>query len=78
MANNVTAKVVGEKLQIAGMCTATHRPYIVVVDHAAWKKWQGGIPVQEAFPDLSRAEREFLKSGITPDEWDAMFGVEER
>lgn len=29
---------------------------------------------QHIFPDLSREEREFLISGITPKEWNKMFG----
>lgn len=28
-----------------------------------------GIPVEKAFPNLSKQEREFLLTGITPDEW---------
>lgn len=33
--------------------------------------------VQEIFPQLSPEEREFIKTGITPDEWrDAMGGDE--
>lgn len=27
------------------------------------------LPIQVAFPELSPAEREFIKSGITQDEW---------
>lgn len=27
--------------------------------------------LQDAFPDLSAPEREFIKSGITPEEWNA-------
>lgn len=27
--------------------------------------------VQEVFPNLSPDEREFIKSGITPEEWDS-------
>ncbi|MGV8863275.1 MAG: hypothetical protein ACOH2T_19175 [Pseudomonas sp.] len=31
-------------------------------------------PIQDIFPDLTSDEREFLLTGCTPDEWDAMFG----
>jgi hypothetical protein len=27
-------------------------------------------------PNLTPAEREFIKMGITPDEWDDIFGVD--
>lgn len=29
--------------------------------------------IQDAFPDLSSDQREFLMTGITPEEWDAAF-----
>jgi len=28
-----------------------------------------GVLLQDAFPNLSPAEREFIKTGITPEEW---------
>lgn len=34
----------------------------------------GGILLQNAFPHLSAPEREFIKSGITPQEWEEIFG----
>ena len=34
----------------------------------------GGSLVQNIFPNLSPEEREFLKSGITPEEWENIFG----
>jgi len=30
--------------------------------------------IQRIFPNLSSEQREFLKSGITPDEWKTYFG----
>jgi len=39
--------------------------------------WQTGMLIQDAFPMLSAGEREFIKTGITPQEWDAMFGEDE-
>ena len=41
-------------------------------------KWLAdGTLVQDAFPQLSDCAREFLMSGITPEEWDATFGGDE-
>lgn len=40
----------------------------------AVKVYNKGALIQDAFPFLSAAEREFLISGITPEEWDRMFG----
>lgn len=34
----------------------------------------GGVHIQDVFPHLSKAEREFIKTGITPQEWEKFFG----
>ena len=36
--------------------------------------WEKGTLIQEAMPNTTADEREFIKTGITPDEWDVMFG----
>ena len=38
--------------------------------------WYGGELIQNAMPNLSADEREFIKSGIPSHEWDSMFGEE--
>ncbi len=43
----------------------------------AFKAWDSGELIQNAFPTLSADEREFIKTGITPQEWEAVFGEEE-
>ena len=35
--------------------------------------WEQGELVQNAMPNLSADEREFIMTGITPAEWDEMF-----
>lgn len=35
--------------------------------------WQGGQLIQKVLPHLTPDEREFLMTGITPEEWDAAF-----
>ena len=37
---------------------------------------KGGLTVQDAFPFLTADQREFLMSGLTPQEWTALFGEE--
>ena len=39
--------------------------------------WQGGALIQDAMPHLSDEDREFLMTGITPEEWASHFGEEE-
>ena len=35
------------------------------------ERWQNGELIQNAMPHLSKDEREFLISGMLPEEWDA-------
>jgi hypothetical protein len=39
--------------------------------------WRLGALIQNAMPNLTAAEREFLMTGITPEEWALTFGEEE-
>lgn len=42
---------------------------------AAFKSWKfEGVVIQDAFPTLNDEQREFIKSGITPEEWAEIFG----
>jgi hypothetical protein len=40
-------------------------------------EWRKGTLIQDAFPMLSCDQREFIKSGITPEEWHKFFGEDE-
>jgi hypothetical protein len=35
----------------------------------------GRIAIQDCFPNLTADDREFIKTGITADEWDTLFSV---
>ena len=39
----------------------------------AFNAWEGGELIQNAFPNLSADDREFIVSGITADEWNLAF-----
>ncbi len=39
--------------------------------------YAAGALLQDAFPDLSIDDREFIKSGVTPEEWDAFLPEDE-
>ena len=47
------------------------------ISEGALQAWQGGMLIQDAMPNLSANEREFVMTGITPYEWDNMFEEEE-
>lgn len=38
--------------------------------------WRSGQLIQNAMPNISPAHREFIKTGITPQEWEDLFGAE--
>lgn len=48
------------------------------IDEEAYAQWAMGFGpvIQEAFPNLTAGEREFLMTGITPAEWDKFMGTE--
>jgi hypothetical protein len=35
--------------------------------------WYNGELIQKAMPSLTNSQREFIKSGITDEEWDELF-----
>ena len=45
--------------------------------HEQLDAWRSGVSIQVAFPHLSADEREFIMTGVTPEEWTAEFGEEE-
>ena len=47
------------------------------VDINQIKHWLQGASIQRAMPALSPAEREFILTGITPQEWSAAFGLQD-
>jgi hypothetical protein len=51
----------------------TRTKEINVTEDQIWA-WQNGRLIQDAMPNLSADEREFVKTGITGEEWDQLFG----
>jgi hypothetical protein len=41
------------------------------------ERWERGMLIQDAMPHLTNAEREFIKTGITSEEWDKEFGTDD-
>lgn len=41
------------------------------------ERWQNGELIQRARPNLTPDEREFIMTGITPEQWDNTFPPEE-
>jgi hypothetical protein len=60
------------KMQITrtSILTGTERTRELNLDQAAWDAWQKGeMLIQDAFPDLTPDDREFLMTGIVAEEW---------
>jgi len=57
------------------LSSRTHEMEIDVSDKQI-ALWMEGALIQDVMPSLSADEREFLMTGITPDEWAAEFGEE--
>ena len=55
--------------------TLTGAEYTMVLDitDAELARWQEGEHIHNVFPHLTAGEHEFLMTGVTPEEWDAMF-----
>jgi hypothetical protein len=66
----------GINVRISGKCTVTGETYAVEVTAAQWDIWKGGVMIQDAMPNLSADQREFLISGSTPAEFQKLFGGE--
>jgi len=48
------------------------------VTNAQIAAWQGGTLIQTAMPDLSPEQREFIMTGVTPQEWEETFSQGEQ
>ena len=59
-------------------CSITGKPFELTVNNEQLCKWRYGTFIQDAFPELTAGEREFIKTGITPDEFDSMFSEDEK
>ena len=41
------------------------------------KDWESGTLIQNAMPNLDPDEREFIMTGVTPEEWEKEFGKDD-
>ncbi|HUW46113.1 MAG TPA: hypothetical protein VMW50_10020 [Dehalococcoidia bacterium] len=56
--------------------TGITRTLDIPVTEEQVQAYQNGELIQRAFPHLSPGEREFIKTGITDEEWDTMLPPE--
>ena len=60
---------------ITGNLNEVEIPMSIEAYALAMRAWKKGALIQDAFPTLPAPIREFIMSGITPQEWDDMFGM---
>ena len=46
----------------------------IPVTKAQLADWRAGVLIQDAMPNIAADDREFIKTGITAEEWNAVFG----
>ena len=64
---------------IKRVSTLTGKHHVREIDctEGQYELWLDGAMVQNAIPNLSADDREFILSGITPEEWEQAFGKED-
>ena len=66
------------KVTKASMLTGKKHTLEIPCDTTQLNEWLRGIkPIQEAMPNVSAELREFLMTGITPEEWNEMVATPE-
>jgi len=61
--------LINKRSMLSGACNTREIP----VTQEQLDAWISGVLIQVAMPNVSPDDREFIKTGITPDEWDAAF-----
>ena len=67
----------GHEIIFTGPCVATGKMVSVAVSGSGLEAYHKGALIQEAFPDLSKQDREFLVSGYSAEGWNQLFPPEE-
>lgn len=64
-------------VQLPVKCSFCGKTVILTVPASGLQAWQCGTLIQEAFPELTPAERELMISGMCGECWKKNFGEEE-
>ena len=65
------------KITRTSMFSGVERTIDLPITEEQLAAWKGGTLIQEAMPQLSADEREFVMTGVTSEEWDREFGTDE-
>ena len=61
--------------RVSPLSHKVNQMYLVVTGEQI-ERWVAGELVQDVMPNLTPEEREFIMTGITPEEWDESFLVD--
>ncbi len=61
------------KITRTSQATGIERTMEIKVTQEQLNAWEDGTLIQDAMPELNEDEREFLISGMTPQEWEHIF-----
>ena len=76
----VRANTLGDRqMVVVAISALTGRQHAasLAITEAQVYDWVNGASIQDAMPNLSPEDREFLMTGITAKEWDSMFSEED-
>ena len=62
------------KITRTSVFTGVERTLDLPITEEQLATWKGGTLIQEAMPELSPDDREFIMTGVTSEEWWAEFG----
>jgi hypothetical protein len=62
------------KITRRSMFSGVERTLEIDVTEEQLQKWQDGMLIQNAMPNLTAGEREFIKTGVTDEEWETYLG----
>ncbi len=75
MFKDFTYKEDGDKVHVSGFCIVTKKPVKMAVTLKEFNAYYfENALIQDAFPTLSCAEREYFVSGVSPGGWKKLFG----
>lgn len=64
-------------VKVKSLTTGQWGEMAMTIQPADWNLWQQGAFIQTVMPYLTADQREFLLTGMTPEEWDRMFPEDE-
>lgn len=57
------------------MLTGVEHTVEIPITHTQLARWQAGELIQHVMPELSAEEREFIITGVTPEEWQELHAM---